>query len=282
MSATTVSALGDTLGDASGAPAMPRIRAVCYHATPPDSADAFRRQLQWFAQRFRNVGEPDLAAFFRPDTAASAADAPRAKPGLIISFDDGLRQHYETAAPLLEEFGFRGWFFAPSALPDLDPDSQAEFCAANGLLVPRGEEGRIGMNRDELRDLATRGHVIGNHTAHHHRFRSPADAATLAREIGGAQEALAGILGAAPRSFAWVGGEPDTYAPEAQALIDREFGFAFTTLSERITRHSNRHALHRTVLEPDLPFALFRMKLAGLSDFAHRGSRAGFLRREGA
>ena len=252
---------------------MPWIRAVGYHATPPGAADAFRRQLEWFAQRFRNVGESDLAAFFRSRVIDKNALKPGGTPGLIISFDDGLRQHYETAAPLLEEFGFRGWFFVPSRLAGLSPDEQAEYCSEHGLLVPAGEKGRIAMNGDELRDLAARGHVIGNHTASHHRFRGDPDRFLLAREIGESQVNLKGLLGNAPRSFAWVGGEPDTYAPQAQVRIRKVFSFAFTTLSERITRDSDPHVLHRTVLDAGMPFALFRLKMAGLSDIAHLAHR---------
>lgn len=252
---------------------MPWIRAVGYHVTPPGAADAFRRQLEWFARRFRNVGEADLAAFFRSRAVAKEALKPGGMPGLIISFDDGLRQHYEIAAPLLEEFGFRGWFFVPSRLPGLDPDAQAEYCAAHGLFVPGGGKDRIAMTGDELRDLAARGHVIGNHTATHHRFRGHPDRFLLAREIGESQVTLKGMLGSAPRSFAWVGGEPDTYAPEAQARVNKVFDYAFTTLSERIMRDSDRHVLHRTVLDADMPFALFRLKMAGLSDIAHRAHR---------
>lgn len=196
-------------------------------------------------------------------------------PGLVISFDDGLLNNYEVAAPLLEEAGLRGWFFIPTGLPALSDREAEVFCAAGALNLPEARGERIAMRWDQLRDLQRRGHVIGCHTATHRRMRGPLDEALLRAELADSRELAARELGAPPESFAWVGGEPDTYAAAAErAIAAAGFKYAFTTQSAPFLPGDAPLRIHRTVLEPDLPFGLFRLKLAGLSDIAHRDGRA--------
>lgn len=249
----------------------PFIRAVAYHHAVPSMATSLRRQLKYFQKRYRCIVEEDLDAFFA-DTSAPASR--EEKPGLIISFDDGLAQHYHTAAPLLEEYGFRGWFFVPAALSLMTPENQKAFCYAHDLLLPNSPETRIGMNREELLDLKRRGHVIGCHTMNHRRFSGEVDAKLLDNEVKMAQDTFASILGSPPRSFAWVGGEPETYNPYIQENLEQEgFTYSFTTMSKKIKSNSNPLMLHRTVLNADMPYLLFLAKIEGLSDLAHRGRR---------
>jgi len=253
------------------------IRAVAYHHTERTMAASLRRQLEYFRRRYRGLVEEDLDTFFaneKPGKSQKPGQSRREKPGMIISFDDGLVDHYKVAAPLLEEYGFRGWFFVPTALPPMAAAEQRAFCEANGLFLPPDSGERIGMNREELLDLARRGHVIGCHTMNHRRFSGFVDAGLLDRELKFARLALGAILGAMPRSFAWVGGEPDTYHPLAQEALGREgFSYAFTTMSAKIRPRADPLMLHRTVLDADMPYPLFLAKVEGFSDLTHLGRR---------
>ena len=205
----------------------------------------------------------------------------QSKPGLIISFDDGLMEHYEVAAPLLEACGMRGWFFVTSALPDLAPEFQEDFCASHEISLrkkaARKEKDRyslvsshVAMSWNEILDLAQRGHVIGCHTAHHVRMRPTLDSAIIFDEIVEAKKKLEKHLSYPINAFAWVGGESDTYRADAlQLLCDAGFSWIFTTQSSLFRVGEDARAIHRTVLEPDLPFSLFLAKISGLSDLAH-------------
>lgn len=244
------------------------VRAVAYHHVHESSALSFERQLAHFRARFRAMDEADLQEFF------SGSRVRAGKPGLLITFDDGLACHYRVAAPLLEKYGFRGLFFVPSDLPGIEESLQRAWCGEHDLFAG-GEPGtRIGMSRDEIVDLRHRGHMIGCHTASHRRFGAYADGALIDREIVVARASLAGIIGYPPPSFAWVGGEPDTYDPAVQAALRRAgHSFSFTTQSGRILPGTDPMILHRTVLEPDMPHPLFLAKLHGLSDLTHAKTR---------
>lgn len=94
----------------------PSLRAVNYHDVPARLAEPFEEQLRFFARHFVPVGPRELGELL-------ADRWPHRKPGLLITFDDGLRSHAEVAAPLLERHGFPGWFFVPAAFPEIDRKS---------------------------------------------------------------------------------------------------------------------------------------------------------------
>jgi peptidoglycan/xylan/chitin deacetylase (PgdA/CDA1 family) len=244
------------------------IRVLAYHGTPDASIESLEEQLRYLAERFQCVDQDALSMFLNGSLRLE-------RPGLVISFDDGLRDNYTNAAPMLERHGLSGWFFATSTLPSLPESEQLAFCGSHELIVPPGTEGRIAMNWAELRDLAGRGHTIGCHTANHRRFRSEIPAELVESEISTSSAVFLERLGRVPSSFAWVGGEPDTYSVTGLAAIRKAgYRFAFTTRSAPVTHTSNPFLLHRTVLDASMPFGAFRMKVAGASDLAHAASRS--------
>lgn len=259
--------LGSALGALEARRLGPsHIRALAYHGVSDGHADAFARQLDYLCRRYESVGEEGLSEFL--------AGGERSRPGLIISFDDGLADNYRNAARLLEERGLRGWFFVVTGLLD-SPEAEHEgFCLRRDIIAPAGGQGRIGMSWAEARDLDARGHVLGCHGAGHLRYRSSLSDADIAADLAEARERMRDELGAYPRSFAWVGGEADTYKPSSYALIAQSgFSFSFTTLSAAITSGANPLLLHRTVLDADMVVGAMRVKLHGLSDAVHSYAR---------
>ncbi len=97
------------------------IRAINYHGVSAESASNFERQLAYYAERFTAVSLADLDNFFR------LKRWDKKRPGLIISFDDGLSSNYSVAAPLLDKYGFNGWFFIPVDFVATPPSEQLRF-----------------------------------------------------------------------------------------------------------------------------------------------------------
>ncbi len=274
------------------------VRAIAYHAVPKSSLDSFKQQLDWLAERYECFCEAELDAFCGDvphdeldrrsgqKTGASGVEAGahpegtvlngREKPGLVISFDDGQINNYRYAVPALEERALRGWFFIPSEAPRQRGEAERVFCDAGTYKLPTVPEsdGRLVMNWDELKDLAQRGHVIGCHTADHRRLRNSLTGSELQTEISGAKEEIEANLGRKCLSFAFVGGEPDTYSDAAYRKVEEAgFRYAFTTLSAPFYPAGNKLLIHRTVLDADMDFNLFKFKISGLSDLVHRKTR---------
>jgi peptidoglycan/xylan/chitin deacetylase (PgdA/CDA1 family) len=246
---------------------MPFVRAVNYHDVPPSLAAAFEAQLRFYAERFEPVGRDGLLALWRGEWRTR-------RPGLILSFDDGLRSHAEVAAPLLERYGFTGWFFVPAGL--LDTPAADQRAVAERVTIRAADEygdGRIFMTVDQMRSLARR-HVVGCHTASHVRLTAGLDRPALEREIAGAKRLMERQLGTAVDAFCWVGGEEWSYSRAAAEEVRRAgFRLSFMTNSAPIRPATNLLQLQRTNVEAADPPWLVRFQLSGFMDVLYAPKR---------
>lgn len=230
----------------------PFIRAVNYHATPAEQADGFRAQLDFFRRHYCDVTLDDLRAFLRDGTWT------KPRPGLILSFDDGYRDNATVAAPLLEEFGFTGWFFVPSQFIEDGHDG------SGGNVPPKPC-----ITVEQLRALADR-HVIGCHTRTHVRLRESVGEARLREEIVGGRQHLERLLGRPVPVFCWVGFEEDAYSPTAQRCIEEAgYDVAFMCNTAPIAVGDHPLQLERGNVEADYPVGVVHFQLSGLMDLLY-------------
>jgi peptidoglycan/xylan/chitin deacetylase (PgdA/CDA1 family) len=240
------------------------IRAINYHCIPSIFETQFEKQLQFYKKYFSDVNEDDLNDFLFQKKWN------KKKPGIIISFDDGDLSNYSLAAPLLEKYGFTGWFFIPTSYSRCDPSLQRKFAARHSITYCETGNPRIAVSLNELRDLVKRGHVIGSHTQHHCRFHSIIDRNVLNDEIIGSKEVLGHTVGRKISAFSWVGGESDSYSSQAAHLISEAgYQFSFMTNSSPILFNTNSLQLQRTNIEASWSESLVKFQLSGLMDLAY-------------
>lgn len=247
---------------------MPFIRALNYHDTPASEADVFDAQLAFFARHFVPVRLEDLLSL-------AGGEWPHARPGLIISFDDGLASHASVAAPLLEKHGFVGWFMVPTGFVDTSPSEQSDWAERHSIVVrdrPRSD-GRVALSWDELRALSDR-HVIGCHTVDHVRFSSDRSASELEHETHVARERLEAELGEPIRVFAWVGGEESSYSASGAAMI-RKAGFRVGLMTNNAIFRPGDDLMQvqRTNVETHYDPALTALHLSGFYDRLYASKR---------
>lgn len=224
----------------------PFIRVVNYHIVDADDVPNFERQLRFFARRFVPVNERDLRGLL------AGGVWPHDKPGLVMSFDDGHRSHFETVAPILERHGFAGWFFVPIGH------------------VETGEADA--MTLDQLRSLDRR-HVVGCHTDTHPRLKATLPHEALRREVLGAKAKMERHLARPVRIFCWVGGEEDAYSKAAAELVAEGFDLSFMTNNAVVTAGTNPLQIQRTNIEAFDPLYLVNFQLSGLMDLAYAAKR---------
>lgn len=205
------------------------VRTINYHNTPLSRAREYERQLAALAGRYDPVSERDLEGWL--DTGAWH----KARPGLIPVFYEGYRSNYEVGAPLAERYGFRAWFFVPSAFPDVPPAEQRAFAAEHHIRFVEDGGERIAMTWDELRDLDERGHVITSHTRHHVPLAPGTPDELYRREIVGSQRDFERELGHPVKAFAWLYGSEYGADPRADAWL-REAGYRFLFSNFKIQR----------------------------------------------
>ena len=238
------------------APYRPHIRCINYHDVPADQMAAFEEQLRFYAKHFAPVGHDELIAFH-------AGHWTHEKPGLLITFDDGLRSHAEVAAPLLEKYGMTGWFMVPAAVVRNAPGSEGwEHTVVEDTLDYEG-----------LRRLDEK-HVIGCHTFSHRRLEASLTAEEIAGEIPAAKRQLEEWLEHPVDVFAWVGGEEWTYSAAAAAAI-RAAGFriSFMTNNALIRPGDDLLQIQRSNIEAHFPPAVARFGLSGFFDVTYGPKR---------
>jgi len=246
----------------------PFIRAVNYHDVPPARAEAFERQVRYFAERFVCVDPVLLAALHRGEWRAE-------RPGLLLSFDDGLRSHADVVAPVLERYGWVGWFMVPGGFLDAPVGQQADFARDCWIEHSGHDYGdpRIAMTWDDAARLAGR-HVVGCHTWSHRRLAASLGDDDLRHEIPIAKRRLEERLGREVSTFAWVGGEEASYSAQAASYIRAAgFQFGFMTNSWPIRPHCDLHQLQRTNVESWDSDEILHLQLSGLIDLIYTPKR---------
>lgn len=118
------------------------------------------------------------------------------RPGYLLTFDDGTRDHFEIVAPLLRDRGARGIFFVPTA--------------------KIGTQGRV--TSEEVRALSDAGHEIGCHSHDHIRLDT-LDAAAVRTQLSTAVAQLRAITGRETRWFAPPGGFCSAHVRQAAAEL---------------------------------------------------------------
>ncbi len=233
------------------------IRAINYHGTPKKYQYNFENQLIFFKKNYSTVSLVDLENLLNGKWI-------KEKPGLIISFDDGLKSNYDVAMPLLEKYGFIGWFFIPVGL----------IGTGNCKLQDNTSNNDCGyMTWGNVIELSKR-HIIGCHTLTHCRLFSNISEDKLESEIINSKKILEKKLKKKNKIFCWVGGEENTYTAKASKYIQKAgYKYSFMTNNELISYNTDRFHLQRTNIEADWSLHLVKFYLSGIIDIIYTKKR---------
>ncbi len=207
------------------------IRVVNFHATPRYREAEFRRQIEEYAQLF----EPITPANF-----ASAVDGrwDHDRPGLIPAMFEGYRDNLDVMLPILEEFGFTGWFFVPSGFLNVPAHEQRTYAASHDLFLAELDEypeERIALTWDEARDIVRRGHAFACHTRTHNKVEQDTPADVLHDEILVAKREMEAELQTPIDMFCWLEGAAVGVNPVADDLL-RQAGFRYLVSNFKIQK----------------------------------------------
>ncbi|RRB07370.1 polysaccharide deacetylase family protein [Larkinella rosea] len=180
----------DKIADAATIIARKQVPILCYHQVrdwrPKDSENArsyimpiqvFKDQIKMLADSgYHSISPDQLYAYLT--TGAALPEKP-----VLITFDDGDEEQHGIAAPELEKYGFKGTFFIMTA-----------------SIGRRGYQHY--MDKQQIKDLADRGHTIGCHTWDHHSVKKYT-AADWVTQIEQPTKKLEEITGKPVRHFAY-------------------------------------------------------------------------------
>ncbi len=246
----------------------PFVRAINYHDVPPSMAEGFERQLDLYTQHFECIDPKKLLALQRGEWRSS-------RPGLILSFDDGLRSHADVVAPLLEARGWVGWFMVPFSFVEVAPSAQELYAEEHQIGHAGHDYGdpRIAISWDDVRRLSNH-HVVGCHGLTHRRLGNTLAPGDFDAEIPQAKARLEAAAGREIDVFAWIGGEETSYSRgAADAIAQAGFRMSFMTNNAPIRAGCDLLQLQRTNIEAGDNEDLVRFQLSGIMDLFYRAKR---------
>lgn len=223
------------------------LRGVYCHYVFDDQREDFERLV---------VALKALGTFVDTETCVQMIQGTRPIDGryLHFSFDDGFRNNFTNAVPILKKHGVPAMFFIPSALVEGDWETTRRFC-----LETTRYAGVIEMLRwDEVREMVAQGFEIGSHTRTHARFSDiSGDRARMEDEILGSKRELEDKLGRECRYISWPYGRVAD-ADDASLAVARRAGYVACFGAYRGTMrpgHTDLFSIPRHHIEPQWPLS---------------------------
>jgi peptidoglycan/xylan/chitin deacetylase (PgdA/CDA1 family) len=170
------------------------------------TADKFEMFCSFFRRHFDVVPLAGQVAAYRSGKSMGGT--------LSITFDDGYRDNFDLAAPVLKSFGMPATFFVATGFigTSIVPEWDKHLPAHPGW-----------MSWDQVRGLAAQGFDIGCHT-HTHIDMGSCDAETVSAELEKSKHKLELELGKPVRLFAYPFGGREHICERSLQLV-REHGF---------------------------------------------------------
>jgi len=183
---------------------------------------------------------------------------PLPKKSIIISFDDGYRDNFLNAFPVLKEFGFTATVFICPGI--IGKDKKMAWC--KDLNIERDM-----LNEQEIKEMANYGITFGSHTVNH-PYLTQIDHKEAEKEIQDSRKMVSDLIGMPIDTFCYPYGD---YNKEIKKLV-KESGFdmAFTTNPGINNRNTDLYELRRREISARDSLFDFMKKLSGAYDLLHR------------
>jgi len=273
-------------------------RVLIYHRFDPARRDAVERQFAHLRRYYRPTSLTELGAML-----ADGVEPPRGT--VVVTADDGYRDFYRVAYPLLRKYRIPATLFVSTGFVDglcplwvdrvtwclgrgagarglkeglkmLDPQARdaqlAELEAVTGKRLPHPVPPEFEACKwDELREMAANGIEIGAHTVTHpilSRLQDPAF------EMLESKRRIEEELQRPVPHFAYPNGLWRDFGVDAVRIARAHFATAVSAEPGWNHAGTDRHQLYRTPASPEDKLGAFARRLAGL----RAASRVGQLR----
>ena len=254
------------------------------------TAAAFREQMKYLASECNVISLEEVSSFL-------SARRKMPERAVAVTFDDGFRDNYEVAAPILEDCGLHATFYVSTSSLEGRPlwivrlrywsvsgqKPREEFLQASQLCASSSEcrreaflatldsantvQDNFTMTWEQAKELVDRGHIIGSHTVNHPNLTRISDK-ELACETENSKSILELRLGAAIHHFSHPNPILEPHWNNNTALACKKAGYltAVTSSAGFVTKRSDPFALPRQYAVQSFDEFVWNLEL-GLAGF---------------
>jgi glycosyltransferase involved in cell wall biosynthesis/peptidoglycan/xylan/chitin deacetylase (PgdA/CDA1 family) len=203
------------------------------------STNIFEKQMAYLKDNFDVIPLSDLVNGIELSTNSS-------QDHVAITFDDGYKDNYWNAFPILQKNNISATIFLVSSAIGKDKNM---------------------LNRDDILTMEKGRIEFGSHTVSHRVLRN-IDTNTAVNEIFHSREDLARLLNKKVKFFSYPRGKRRHFSAVAKNLV-KQAGYeaAFTTENGKITRKSDFFELNRIGIR-NFPMYVFKTRVSGIFESA--------------
>ncbi|MDD4941107.1 MAG: polysaccharide deacetylase family protein [Candidatus Omnitrophica bacterium] len=217
--------------------------------------DTFKEHMEFLSSHYTPVSEQDVIDAFY--AGKKFPDFP-----VWVTFDDGYRDNYTLAYPVLKEFGIPATFFISTGLIDQEKEAVAGLRKTVGLDSNAAKAAF--MSWEQIRELSGEGFHIGCHTRSH-RILSTLDAAEVEAEISHSKNEIERRIGRPVLAFAYPHGKHADYNAGLCIPLLEKYGFkiAVSTMggNNDLVKQPDPFELRRVGMSYKEPFGFYKLKV---------------------
>lgn len=208
-----------------------------------------------FARHMQLLSDAGYKAVSVTDAVKSAREpSDNAAKTVAITFDDGYRNFYTEAFPVLKRFGFTATMYVPT---NFIGNTTQRF------------NGRDCLTWQEIREMHRHGIVFGSHTMSHPKLHGMAWS-EITLELKGSRQVIEQELGATVESFAYPYAFPEAdreFKRALRSILADTYANGVCTTIGRCVPGSDPYFLNRLPVNSADDERLFRAKLGGGYDW---------------
>jgi peptidoglycan/xylan/chitin deacetylase (PgdA/CDA1 family) len=241
---------------------QPRIPILMYHSVRDGSSGLqpyYETNVspQTFASQMRQLRDEGYLAVTVEQGLEFLRNSNAGQKFVVITFDDGYRDFYEAAFPVLLECGFGATVFL---ITGRTADKPTRF------------KNRECLTWTDVRELHSRGITFGSHTATHPELKF-LSMEKVEDEVAGSKKTIEDHIGAPVRSFSYPYAFPEanqTFVRQLKVLLQKcGYDNGVTTILGTASALSDRFFLPRLPINTWDDPRFFRAKLEGGYDWLH-------------
>lgn len=236
-----------------------RIRIFTYHSVQDHSNIKAHMPPRQFEEHVRYLSEKGYRSLCISDIADQWPKILTNRPAVVLTFDDGLYNHWAIICDILAKYGMSGTFFVPTAYID----ENRQFPSKSNIAPYQDTEMLSWL---DLREMVKAGFEIGAHS-HTHVMVARQNRKRAINEIVLPKNLLEEKLGVEIKSFAYPKGHSDSFADWTKEIL-REVGYcvACTQVGGPLTAESDLLELPRQGMNGTDTLAELKLKLNGYYD----------------